>query len=350
MANRIEWMDNLRGMSVLAVMLMHATTIMQSGFGSGVLEGYLETLNHFLAPFRIGMMFFVSGFFVESGLRHGRRLFINNKFKSIVYPYFVWSIPFVAAGILKYMIGMGGYHSILNVVVANLTGGELIIWFLFNLFLYFLMILVARNYSIFLVIPVCYLLAVASPVVPADSIFNSFDNTRIGKFFYLFAFFYMGDWVIKNGIQLDRISLDKRWLAVSVLALAVATYLNFSVLPQQLPEGSAWQRNAWMLPIVLLTIPAFVAFAIPTCNKVTAFVGTHSIIFYLVHYWPVTIFKETAAFTPLRALPVDLLIVIGFALSMIIPWLMARNRERFGINYLFTLKQSRRRAGLAASA
>lgn len=350
MANRIEWMDNLRGMSVLAVMLMHATTIMQQGFGTGVLEEYLSTVNHFLAPFRIGLMFFVSGFFVESGLKHGRRLFINNKFKSIVYPYIVWMLPFMAAGILKYAIGLGGYHSILNVLMANLTGGELIIWFLFNLFLYFLMILVARNYSIFLVIPICYLLAVIAPVVPGDSIFNSFDNTRIGKFFYLFAFFYLGDWVIKNGIRLDEVSLDKRWLSVSVLALVVATYLNFAVLPQRLPDGSAWQRNAWMLPIVLLTIPAFVAFAIPTCNRITAFVGTHSIIFYLAHYWPVTIFKEAAALTPLRQLPVDLLIIIGFALSMIIPWLMARNRERFGINYLFTLKQGRRRGGLAASA
>ncbi len=75
--NRITWVNNLRGMSVLAVILLYSTIAVRVDVGH--FTGLTDTLNQLLAPVRLGLMFFISSLFVDTGLKKGFGPFINIK-------------------------------------------------------------------------------------------------------------------------------------------------------------------------------------------------------------------------------------------------------------------------------
>ncbi|MBA2815676.1 acyltransferase [Candidatus Pantoea persica] len=88
--NRITWVDNLRSMSVLAVILFHITIAVKGDVSH--FTGVTDTLNQLFAPVCLGLMLFISGLFMDTALRKGFVPFINNKIKRIFYPFIVWTL------------------------------------------------------------------------------------------------------------------------------------------------------------------------------------------------------------------------------------------------------------------
>lgn len=70
--NRITWVDNLRGLSILAIIFLHSTIAVHNNAGHFTLIS--NTMNEMLAPVRLGLMFFVSGLFVDVGLKCQQRV------------------------------------------------------------------------------------------------------------------------------------------------------------------------------------------------------------------------------------------------------------------------------------
>lgn len=100
-AGRIQWVNIAKGIGIILVVFGHV--------GRGVIDRDIETakqgitatasaVHHYVSidnaiyAFHMAMFFFLSGLFVERGAQKSGATFFGQKLRTIVYPYFVWSI------------------------------------------------------------------------------------------------------------------------------------------------------------------------------------------------------------------------------------------------------------------
>lgn len=325
--NRMTWVDNLRGLSILAVIFMHCMIAMNDA--PNHFRGGSDLINTLLLPMRMGLMFFVSGLFVESGLRKGFAVFFQNKVLNILYPFMVWVIIFCGMT-LVYSPFSNTPHTPLEIFMPHLSGGGDITWFLHTLFLFFMIILLVRNVPFYLVVMTCVFLSWAIPEIPADGIFSSFDNAHVNKSIYLFIFFYLGDYLVRSKVDIPVLCQKQNVLALSLGAFIVLTGLNFYMQEKI--------YYAFLAPLALLSMPVFIYIAIKINLKSVYFVGTHSIVFYLTHYLVIRVMMKVKM--PGNSLLLnDLKYILTFFLALALPLVVCRLRERGKLNFLFTAKR-----------
>ena len=192
---RLDWIDNLRGFSILAIIVLHSSQVLNGT--PGYITKHIDIFNISLNPVRLALMFFVSGLFVDLGLKKGYSIYLNNKIKSILYPFVIWSLIYASLKII-FMSVSNHQQSMSNVIMMHITGGGDITWFLNSLFIFFIIIIPIRRLPIWSVFFTCITLSLLIPSIPENTIFSSFDNGHINKSIYLFIFFYLGDYLVKN--------------------------------------------------------------------------------------------------------------------------------------------------------
>ncbi|OON39918.1 acyltransferase [Izhakiella australiensis] len=325
--NRMTWVDNLRGMSIIAVIFLHSTIAVAGN--AGHLTGLTQVINHLLEPIRLGLMFFVSGLFVESGLKKGKELFLRNKVKSILYPFVIWVAIY---GGLKIIFNSRSNNpqSPLNIILSHLSGGGDITWFLHSLFIFFLIIPFVRRIPIYLVIPVSLALSSLLPEIPSDSIFSGFDNSHINKSLYLFPFFYLADWLVNRKMNVLDVSTTPKILITSLLAFVVLSGVDLFI---GAPD------RAWQAPLALLSIPFFVWIAAYSNIALITFIGANSIVFYLSHYLAIQAFAKVIKVHSESLWFHDALFFAAFASALAVPGVICLMRKFGLLNFLFTMKK-----------
>ncbi|KAB8306260.1 acyltransferase [Erwinia endophytica] len=326
--NRITWIDNLRGLSILAVIFLHCTIAVNGH--TGHFGGLSTLINTLLQPMRLGLMFFVSGLFVESGLRKGMRLFLRNKIQSILYPFVVWVAIY---GGIKIFFSHYSNHpqSPLAILLSHLTGGGDITWFLHSLFLFFMVIIPLRRIAFYWVILGCMLLSWRLPAIP-EGFFSSFDNMHINKSIYLFMFFYLGDFLIRKKVDILQFCQKESLKAVSLAAFIALSCLNIFIEQKIAPSLLA--------PLALLAIPLFICVAVKIKHPMIFYIGQNSIVFYLVHYLVIQLFAKVLRSGDESMLMSDLKFMLAFASALTVPLLVCWLRKRGWLNFLFTAKRS----------
>lgn len=280
---RIFWIDSLRGWAILAVILGHLTS--QLPWDS--LAPFLgQGITDILGPVRLGLILFVAGLFVDSGIKKGRSIYFKGKLHSILWPFVIWSSIY---GFLKLYFSslVNNPFEPLNLFLSTITGGQSTIWFLYDLFLFFLIIPFIRKVPIYIVIPVCWYLSSISPVIPQDSIFSGVHNGRIATAFHLFPFFYLADWLVRQEKDILRESKHK-----GVFAISLISFLSISLLTI-MPTSIA--KTLFMLCLPLLSIPLFVVLSSVSEIKPIIFIGRNSIVFYVLHQ---LLIQAVAKFVP----------------------------------------------------
>jgi surface polysaccharide O-acyltransferase-like enzyme len=89
--HRMEWMDALRGMAVLLVVLQHAVTVpLHEGMASAP---WAQALNNALLPYRMPMLLFLSGMLLQRSLSKPLITgYLVGKVRRIVWPLVLWSL------------------------------------------------------------------------------------------------------------------------------------------------------------------------------------------------------------------------------------------------------------------
>ncbi|WP_175485649.1 acyltransferase [Pseudoxanthomonas sp. GM95] len=327
-ARRHQWIDVLRGTSVLMVIVLHAYQYAFSGYvPDGVemrhsaLTDAVRAVNVACAPFRMQLMFLLSGLFVARSLDKGSAPYLLGKLRHVLYPFLLWSL-------VIFLIRDGGAALLKREPVqwAQLgmivTGTSTLTWFLYDLFIFYLVTPYLRRFNPLLVVLGAGLLALLVPpslyVQPA--------------LFYYFIYFFVGDYVTRAKIDLSAWP-GLGWLllsAVSLVALMLVAHLGG--LPKQWPG---------YLPLVLGALPLLVqaaAFASRFAwSAPLTFVGRNSIVFYLLHYPPYIVLAY-----PLHKLSHDGTLLLGalLAAGLGVPLLVCLLRDRFGVgavNLLFSM-------------
>ncbi|EJL89836.1 acyltransferase family protein [Pantoea sp. GM01] len=327
--NRVSWIDNLRGMSILAVIFLHCMIAVNQQ--AGHFTAFNELVNQLLAPVRMGLMCFISGMFVESGLRKGVNRYLRNKVSTILYPFAIWALIY---GGLKFLFSSMANHpqSPLGIILGHLSGGD-ITWFLHSLFLFFVLIIPARRLPCWLVLALCIIGSLWLPAIPADSLFASFDNLHINKSITLFAFFYVGDWLVRNDTDIALVAQRRQ-----VMGISLASFLLLSTFSLW---GGLGQHSPLMLPLALVSIPLFVLLAERVHLRWINYIGRHSIVFYLSHYLAIQVCSKFLRVEHSTLWLDDMRFLLAFMAAVALPAVLCQLRDRGWFGWLFTLKRKR---------
>lgn len=252
--NRMQWMDVLRGLAILLVLVWHAPAIPQ--LLGAQLPGWLLAVNDFFLPYRMPMLMFVSGLLLPMALRKPPVRYYWGKFQLVVWPYLVWS------GI--HLVQMDSEPSILHWRAWIATG---YLWFIFFIACYYL---------------VAPLLARLPPwVVPAAALVAALvlPDGLAHRIAY-FAVFFFGGAAVARSPRLLQLVGSTWWVALPAGVFAV----GFGFF-------SAVQRTQFEAITVPMSACGIIA-AIYCARRLEGlrvlapvrFVGRNSLVFYVAHF------------------------------------------------------------------
>jgi peptidoglycan/LPS O-acetylase OafA/YrhL len=250
----MPWMDALRGIAILLVILWHAPSI-PSFLGFAVPPSFLS-VGEFFLPFRMPALMLLSGLLLPRSLAKGLPRYYLGKVQFIVWPYIIWS----AIHIEQFGVG----YPIEDPRAWIATG---YLWFIFFIALYYAVAPLFTRIPPW-VVPVVFW--IVAQLVPTG---------QLTDFFFYGGFFFAGNLVARQPGLLDAV-LRRRWL-VAVLAVVA---IVFGVVSTQVDVNR--------MPVLALLSLAGIVAAIAATRVIGGspllrplrFVGRTSIVYYVAHF------------------------------------------------------------------
>ncbi len=312
---RIGWLDSLRGVAILLVVVLHAGEALRVAVGP--IPG-LDQANLFLEPFRMPVLMFLSGILLPQSVAKPGREYFAGKVSMVAWPYLLWSVIILAA---SGDLGAGRLAGILYLSPTYL-------WYL-----WFILVFYALAYPLRRVPP----LAIAGVGLALSLVLP--DASRPETLAFLAAFFFFGAWCARHARLVER-TIGRPW----VLALAAASAVTVGVLNvagrDVLYRGEFVWGVVGALGVVCWIFPRLGP------NRATAvleFVGRYSIVFYVVHLGPIMVtlaLADAVGVAGTWLLPV--LLVVGAGVPLGLAWVYS-TREHASVNLLFELPALKRR-------
>ncbi|KMK63844.1 acyltransferase family protein [Puniceibacterium sp. IMCC21224] len=253
---RLRWMDLVRGVCILLVILVHAEGVVK---GQGLyIPAAINVFNEFLDPFRMPLLMFLSGMMLEKSLSKNNRDYVLGKFHLIFWPFLIWSmIVYAAEGRLT-----------LEYILKTPISAPSLLWYLWFLCAYYLIALLLERCRVPL-IPVMFICLIASGFLPS--------LLRMDRFAALLIFFLLGHYIVRNKVSLQ----NHAYLALLGLGAALTGGL-MSVLYGPIKYNPLF---IWA-PVGLIL---FVLWAAPLYRSTQSgqgieWIGRNSIVFYVGHF------------------------------------------------------------------
>lgn len=320
MPSRIHWIDNLRGFFIILLIIFHwfyFTPIDINESTYSLLTNFIK----FFDPYRIEVLFFISGMIVCKGAKKPFSIYISGKLKHILYPFFIWSL------IYYFVDSIALEKKVFSEWLLNMTFGQIgVTWFLYALFIFFLIIRVARKINPILVLLASISLCLTLKVVDLPSFMDA-GFVSFADFFYYFAFFYLADQLNLYNIDISEQS-KKIWIfLLSIICLLVVSFFNFHL--------NLYKTNPAYLPFVFMSLPLFIIIFSSFLNKKNSFLnhfGVNSMVYYVTHLVFLLLFlKLNAINNPPTSHPILILFI-----SFLGPYFIIKlNKKIKIINILF---------------
>jgi len=266
-SGRMSWMDALRGCAILLVIFDHG--LGQAAKGGLAQPEWAVTLSMIFHPLRMPLMVFLSGMLLARSLDKGPRAFVRGKVHNILYPYFLWELIYFGLWFVASPVTTVEHElsDILNIFYSP----PIHLWFLYYLFIYYLLAMALRAVPNLLL---------ASVSLGISFVFDMQDMDQFQRFFFLFAFFLLGDLVARHADRMLRTLREPR-----VFALLVAGSVGLVVLAL---TGIPSRYQLTSLPFACAGIGlAIVIFYLWRSYRFIdrlAFVGRHSLQAYILHW------------------------------------------------------------------
>ncbi|GAA1137821.1 acyltransferase family protein [Nesterenkonia lutea] len=315
-APRMQWMDLLRGVAVLLVVVLHGSDIPRAN-GQGV-DAWAE-LNLYLEPFRMPLLMFLSGTLLPRSLRKPAAGYLWGKFGAVVWPLLVWLTGF---GVLIYRGGPAEPRYWLN--------GDYL-WFLMALTLCYLAGMLLKPFIsrpvLLVVLAVCVFIAML-----VMRHLTEVENALYTRTLYYGAFFFLG-------AACSRVLLRwaaAPWLLVAAMGVLVAWLAQHGLESRELRSGTLFAAPTAVLGIAVIL---WLAPRIPAgrFNQFLQWCGRSSIVVYVSHF-PiiVLIHRGVSQIGVDPVLHVTACTVGGLALTLLTVWLRPWTR------WLYTVPGNRR--------
>lgn len=274
---RIDWIDSVKGMTIILVVHMHAT--LGTGEALGHMPPLMGTLAEFVMPFRMPLFFLVAGLFAARALAGDLREFIDGKIVHFAYFYLLWSA--IQLG-LKFALGGAGNHPVtLQDVLLVPVEPFSTLWFIYALAVFFAVTRIARN--------------VPKPILFAAALALYFSGLHTGwtipdEFAQRYVFFLSG---VFGAPYIFQIAGWARFHPLKAVTLALALLASvgtvvFSGLVALPPFALLMGYGGALAAIMLVSILAAKGLARPL-----AYTGAHSLHIYLAFFLPMAAARIT---------------------------------------------------------
>lgn len=260
---RMRWMDLLRGVAVLLVVVLHGSDIPRAN-GLGVDQW--TQLNLYLEPFRMPLLMFLSGTLLPRSLAKSASTYLWGKFASIIWPLALWLVGF---GVLIYHGGPGDLQ-------YWVTGDYL--WFLMALTLCYAFGMLLKPLT-----SRPPLLSTLAVVVFAAMVltrhFAEVESSLVSRTLYYGAFFFLGAACVRILQRWARAP----WLLIAALGVVMALLADHGLESRELRAGSLYAVPTAVIGIAVIL---WVAPRIPAgrFNTFLQWVGRSSIVVYVSHF------------------------------------------------------------------
>lgn len=251
---RFAWMDAVRGIAIVLVILRHATTV-PAQFGIAAPE-WFQALHDLLIPFRMPALMLLSGMLLDRSLAKGLPRYADGKLRGLLWPYVIWAFIFLG-------LDDGGEHWLdpsAWVATAHL-------WFLFFLLLYYAAAVLVRPLPAGAVVAVVWAVSLLLP-----------DGSLAGQLTYFAGWFFLGQLLSRHPGTLTRLTQP---LPAALLAVPAAAFAIWGIDgPPEL------EYRAEFAPFALAGIIALIAgiAALPQDRLSTLRgIGRTSMIWYAAH-------------------------------------------------------------------
>jgi fucose 4-O-acetylase-like acetyltransferase len=134
--SRIDWLDGAKGIAIFLVVLGHVLRGLPAGSGKG--DDWAVFLDAWIYTFHMPVFFLLSGLFIEGSVGRPFGSFLGGKLRTIMYPYFVWS---VLQEIVRSATGAASLRDVWQIAYHPVMQ----FWFLYVLFLLGVIYVVLRK-------------------------------------------------------------------------------------------------------------------------------------------------------------------------------------------------------------
>ena len=345
---RQTWIDYARGISIILVLYRHVFEGLKNS-GLAIADYIsLEHANILFFSFRMPLFFIVSGIFVAGSLeKRGIKLFVNNKWRTILYPYFLWGIIQITLQIFLsgYVNSDRSAFDYLYLLYQPRSIEQF--WYLYALF----------NVSVIYAFTksVLKLTAIQNAIIGLILIFisswtgrNQINIWFLSDICHYYLFYAIGDLIgrfIRDKNNLPKLYSWKNSAFLLVPFIVSQVYYLYQNLEHS-PNSYDYVENfqPYIFVVVAITGCAFIislCFLLQKTNKVQWLhhLGRHSLYIYVAH---VIILAATRMLMVkiFGITNVPILLISGIIAGLAGPVILYKLSERYNFTTLFTLERN----------
>lgn len=284
---RIEWIDIAKGLGIVLVSFGH----LRNGDGQSVWLPALDTLIGAIYLFHMPLFYFLGG--LTFGMRGGFKAFLIRKAKTLLVPYYVFSLYFLAKSIAILAIpsmrsafqtshNYGLAHQFVDVLIMGNGPWFLMAFFVAEVMMYGLVSIAKNNYVTLTITGIALILI---SYAANDFVGKLLIPFQLWKGVEITGFMALG-YVLRKWLK----ALDQRKaIAYAAVGLVVLCALAWIALSEQISASIRW--------IVLLLAAVagafaftFLCIAIARCGWL-AYIGKASLVFYVLNALTLNISK-----------------------------------------------------------
>lgn len=279
MKGRVGWLDVGKGMGMVLVIFAHDHIPMM--------------LKTFIYTFHMPLFFFLSGFLFSPAKYRRFSSFFISKCKSLVIPYFSFSIIVYSWFLVRYKMGDVDYdHSLFKPLIGTIIGirnsdwtvhlGAL--WFLTCLFItellfYFLKTRLKTNFFVGIALILTSFLGYLYSIFLGEPLPWNIDAAFIAVLFYGFGHVY------KENTQKLSHFFNRKSLLICCFLNIVTGYLNFLLSGERVDMYEGLYGNYALF--IISAFSGIIAFLIAVqkmrSNAVLEYIGRNSLIYLALH-------------------------------------------------------------------
>ena len=348
-AVRQSWVDFARGVAIILVLFRHVFNGIKDSGLSVTNYIYLEHLNIIFYSFRMPLFFIVSGIFLSASFaKRGLYKYIDNKSRTILYPYFVWGVLQITLQVLfaNFTNGDRKPFDYLYLLYQPRSIGQF--WYLYTLFNVSVLYVITKyvfKFPLWLQISLGLILYFTAALLHVQKINLGF----VLDIFNYYMYIAVGDLVHKIMINPQNIKKFQSWkysLGLLVPFIFLQGFFLFKNL--QHPDVFEYRYVEYFMPGLFLLISLTgCAFIISVCFILQRYhypvwlkiLGRNSLYIYVAH---VIVFASVRIFLMkvIGITNVPILFITGIISGLIVPIWLRRLSMTLNMKWIFSLEET----------
>ncbi|WP_116653834.1 acyltransferase family protein [Pelagibacterium sediminicola] len=286
-AKRHDWVDIAKGISIILVVMMHATL----GVGEATEQvGFMHYVLAFASPFRMPEFFLISGLFLGLVIARPWTRYADRRIVHYLYFYALWAVILI---LFKHLVVDRDPAGTVSLLASAVYEPYSILWFIYALAVFSLITKLLYQFRVPHII--AFLAAAALAIAPVSTPVSILNYTA-----HYFVYFYAGYAFAPHIFRFAEGVKTRKGFATAALLAWVLVNAALVFLPGHSVGYGAIVTGVAHIPGAMFVLALAGAMAVCAAAVLVAqlramgwlrWIGAHSIVIYLSFVIPMGIFR-----------------------------------------------------------